>query len=54
MKDYETTSESIEIDINGSIGKVEDYNNIENEAKEADVVVIFAGTLQLQEIEGHD
>ena len=43
------------MDINGSIEKVEDCNNnIENEAREDDVVVIFAGILQLQEIKSHD
>lgn len=51
---YKTTFENAEKDRIREVSASKDYNDITKESEEADIVVVFAGTLQYQEIEGTD
>lgn len=54
LKAYKTTFENAEKDRIREVSASKDYNDITKESEEADVVVVFAGTLQCQEIDGTD
>lgn len=54
LKAYKTTFENAEKDRIREVSASKDYNDITKESEEADVVVVFTGTLQCQEIEGTD